>query len=92
MTKPIFVIRVPYSTFMGDRKMYEETQEILSNYLEEYYVLTVVDHSVKRLEFECHNCPINKEEFKNFKDNIRDIINETLNKKLKIKKTVNSND
>ena len=53
MSKPIFIVRLPYQEENRDKflEMYKQLGEQLSD----YYVLCPMDSSISRVEFECYN-------------------------------------
>jgi len=53
MSKPIFIVRFPYTE--ENRDKYLETYKQLGEQLSDYHVLCPMDNSVNRVEFECYN-------------------------------------
>ena len=53
MSKPIFIVRFPYTK--ENRDKYLETFKQLGEQLPDYHVLCPMDTSVNRVEFECYN-------------------------------------
>ena len=53
MSKPVFIVRFPYSEEIRDKylQMYKQIIDQLSD----YHVLCTMDNSVDRVEFECYN-------------------------------------
>jgi hypothetical protein len=55
MTKPIFIIRFPYTKDLSLMERYSKTYEEIRKQLSDYHVLSPMDNSVERVEFECYN-------------------------------------
>ena len=51
--KPIFIIRFPYSE--GNTSYYDSAYKMVSNQLIDYHVLSLMDSTVKKVEFEIFN-------------------------------------
>ena len=52
MTKPIFIIRIPYETLTLE--LLDEVSK-MDKKLNDYHVLSLMDSSIKNVEFECYN-------------------------------------
>jgi len=74
MSKPIFVIRFPYLRDL-DREQFERYYRQIGKQLHDYHVLSVIDDSVERVEFECFNTPHTELEFEELKKMVLEIIN-----------------
>jgi hypothetical protein len=55
MSKPIFITRVPYQYFAGEREMFERTLKTLRKDLPDYHVLLCGDSTIESTQFECYN-------------------------------------
>ena len=55
MSKPIFITRVPYQYFAGEREMFERTLKTLRKDLPDYHVLLCGDSTIESTQFECFN-------------------------------------
>lgn len=53
MSKPIFIIRFPYSK--EHREEYIEVLESIRRTMRDYHVFSVMDSETERVEFECYN-------------------------------------
>ena len=53
MSKPIFIVRFPYTE--ENREKYLQMYKQLGEQLSDYHVLCPMDISVDRVEFECYN-------------------------------------
>lgn len=53
MSKPIFIIRFPYSK--EQREEYIEILESIRKTMRDYHVFSVMDSKTDRVEFECYN-------------------------------------
>jgi hypothetical protein len=53
MSKPIFIIRFPYSPENAEN--YFQMYKQIGKQLPDYHVLCPMDNSVDRVEFECYN-------------------------------------
>ena len=53
MSKPIFIIRFPYTE--ANRENYLQMYKQIGEQLSDYHVLCPMDYSVERVEFECYN-------------------------------------
>ena len=53
MSKPIFIIRFPYSK--EHREEYIEVLESIRKTMHDYHVFSVMDSKTERVEFECYN-------------------------------------
>ena len=80
MSKPIFIIRFPYirdlrrEHFVGQR-YYRQIEE----QLHDYHVLSVIDNSVEKVEFECFNAPHTEIEFNSLKQMVMETLSKSLN-------------
>ncbi len=67
-SKPIFVVRLPIS---DNTKQYREWVYNVSNVLQDYHVLAVMDNKTERVEFECYNVKdYNEIEFNELKEKL----------------------
>jgi len=73
MSKPIFIIRFPF-TSSRDKELFEEQYDGLVNKLYDYHVLALLDTSVRKVEFECYNSPHTEIEFEQLKNQILDTL------------------
>jgi hypothetical protein len=55
MAKPIFIIRFPYTKDLSLMERYSKTYEEIRKQLSDYHILSPMDSSVERVEFECYN-------------------------------------
>jgi hypothetical protein len=55
MSKPIFITRVPYRYFDGEREMFERMLKTLRKDLPDYHVLLCGDSTIESTQFECYN-------------------------------------
>lgn len=79
MSKPIFVVRFPYSE--EKRDAYLNFVKQISNLLTDYHVLAPMDNSVERVEFECFNVKdVPETEINEIKDMISNMLEETKKK------------
>jgi hypothetical protein len=53
MSKPIFIIRFPYSSTL--KESFEHTSRWLQNKLPDYHVLPLIENHTKKVKFECYN-------------------------------------
>ena len=53
MSKPIFIVRFPYTE--TNKEKYLQMYKQLGQQLSDYHVLCPMDNSVDRVEFECYN-------------------------------------
>ena len=51
--KPIFIIRFPYSD--GNIGYYDSAYKMITNQLTDYHVLSLMDNTVNKVEFEIFN-------------------------------------
>lgn len=67
-SKPIFVVRLP---IIDNTKQYREWVYNVSNVLQDYHVLAVMDNKTERVEFECYNVKdYNEIEFNELKEKL----------------------
>lgn len=55
MSKPIFLIQIPYPYFSSNRNKMEEILEDLKQQLYDYHVLIVGDDGITSVKFQCFN-------------------------------------
>jgi len=55
VAKPIFIIRFPYTEDLSQMEKYSKTYEEIRKQLSDYHILSPMDNSVERVEFECYN-------------------------------------
>ena len=53
MSKPMFIIRFPYSNQL--REEYIEALESIRRTMRDYHVFSIMDNKTERVEFECYN-------------------------------------
>ena len=53
MSKPIFIIRFPYSSNL--KESFEHTARWLESKLPDYHVLPLIENRTEKVEFECYN-------------------------------------
>ncbi len=61
MSKPIFIMRVPYDAVTNNRELFEQAYRDLQTKLSDYHVLCMTDPNIGTAIFECYNA-INAEE------------------------------
>jgi hypothetical protein len=71
MSKPIFIIRFPY---VKDIQKFQDYYRAIGEKLQDYHVLSLIDSSVERVEFECYSSPHTELEFEKLKERVMDII------------------
>jgi hypothetical protein len=69
MSKPIFIIRFPFIS-NHDKSKFETYYEHVSKQLNDYHVLSLIDNSVNKVEFECYNSPHTEIEFEELKQTV----------------------
>lgn len=77
MSKPILVIRFPYIKDL-DLEQFEHYYKQIGKQLPDYNVLSLIDSTVDRVEFECYNVPHTEIEFEELKKIVLEIITPTL--------------
>jgi hypothetical protein len=77
MSKPILVIRFPYINDL-DLEQFEHYYKQIGKQLPDYNVLSLIDSTVDRVEFECYNAPHTEIEFEELKKKVLEIITPTL--------------
>jgi len=55
MTKPIFIIRIPFSATTSTETLRQQIDEVGRKLHIDYHVLPVLDSNVQQIEFECYN-------------------------------------
>ena len=55
MSKPIFIIRFPYTENKEIKTRFLGQIEEIRMTLKDYHILTPMDNSIERVEFECYN-------------------------------------
>jgi hypothetical protein len=73
MSKPIFIIRFPHAAINNEDKFLELYKQI-SEQLVGYHVLSLLDSSIQRVEFECYNAPHTDIEFEELKRIVVDML------------------
>jgi HD-like signal output (HDOD) protein len=53
MTKPIFIVRIPFS--INKDKLKEQMDYVTRKLHDDYHVIPVLDNYVQQLQFECYN-------------------------------------
>ena len=53
MTKPIFIVRIPFS--INEDKLKEQMDYVTRKLHDDYHVIPVLDNYVQQLQFECYN-------------------------------------
>jgi hypothetical protein len=53
MSKPIFIVRFPYSLDL--KESFEHTTRWLQSKLPDYHVLPLIENHTEKVEFECYN-------------------------------------
>lgn len=74
MSKPIFVIRLPYTEGI-DRETFKKVYKEIDEQLDDYHVLCLLDSKSERVEFECYNAPHTEIEFEELKKTVLETIN-----------------
>jgi sialic acid synthase SpsE len=69
VSKPIFIIRFPFIS-NHDKSKFEAYYEHVSKQLHDYHVLSLIDNSVNKVEFECYNSPHTEIEFEELKQTV----------------------
>ena len=72
MNKPIFIMRFPYSSM--DRDDFLKNYEHISNQLNDYHVLAMMDNFVESVTFECFNAPHTEIEFEELKHHVLELL------------------
>ena len=72
MSKPILVIRFPYIKDL-DLEQFEHYNKQIGKQLPDYNVLSLIDSTVDRVEFECYNAPHTEIEFEELKKKVLEI-------------------
>ena len=78
MSKPIFIIRFPYIRDLH-REHFERYYRQIGEQLHDYHVLSLIDSSVEKVEFECFNAPHTEIEFNNLKQMVMETLSKSLN-------------
>ncbi len=78
MSKPIFIIRFPYLEDLN-RAQFERYYRQIGEQLHDYHVLSLIDNSVEKVEFECFNAPHTEIEFNNLKQMVMETLSKSLN-------------
>lgn len=73
MSKPIFIIRFPYSVEMSD-ELFMENYKTISNQLHDYHVLIMKDSFIQNVTFECFNAPHTEMEFEELKRRVLELM------------------
>ena len=74
MSKPIFIIRFPYSDNNMDRDIFKKNYEDISNKLNDYHVLAIMGDDVETVTFECFNAPHTEMEFEELKHRVLELL------------------
>jgi hypothetical protein len=81
MSKPIFIIRIPYRGFDGEYDPITKLRNQIQDELTDYHVLITTDGTSNKSEFECYNADdATKTNIQELQDKIFEILkqNETL--------------
>lgn len=70
MSKPIFIVRVPFTNLEEIRRH----QYTLSKNILDYHVLVVPDITIQSTQFECFNAPHTEVKFNNLKKYVTQIL------------------
>jgi hypothetical protein len=73
MSKPIFVIRFPYSAEISD-ELFMENYKAVSKKLNDYHVLVMKDSFIENVTFECFNAPHTEMEFEELKRRVLELM------------------
>ena len=73
MSKPIFIIRFPYSAEISD-ELFMENYKAVSKQLNDYHVLVMKDSFIENVTFECFNAPHTEMEFEELKRRVLELI------------------
>ena len=74
MSKPIFIIRLPYIESVQDRAYVIEQIMNVEDKLKDYHVLPVIDPKTSEIKFECFNAPHTEIEFEELKRCVLELI------------------
>ena len=72
MNKPIFIMRFPYNDM--DRDSFLKNYKDISNQLNDYHVLAMMDNYVETVTFECFNAPHTEMEFEELKHRVLELL------------------
>lgn len=70
MSKPIFIVRLPYNENLN----LDHHSRYLEKQLPDYHPLVIVENNLERVEFECYNSPHTEIEFEELKDRVMKMI------------------
>ena len=73
MSKPIFIIRFPYSVEISD-ELFMENYKAVSKQLHDYHVLVMKDSFIQNVTFECFNAPHTEMEFEELKRRVLELM------------------
>lgn len=68
MSKPIFIIRIPFLENQTDRDILESHIQKIEQKLQDYHTLAVIENSINEIKFECYNAPHTDIEFEELKN------------------------
>jgi len=72
MNKSIFIMRFPYNSI--DKDAFLKNYEHISNQLNDYHVLVMMDNFVESVTFECFNAPHTEIEFEELKHHVLELL------------------
>lgn len=75
--KPIFIIRFPIDHIGEMAEERSSIFEALQEKIKDYHVLGLIDCSVEKIEFECHNSDHTKLQFSKLKERAMEVLENT---------------